>query len=300
MLSIRIGFTPPVVLDYLRNASETARNVVNSSFDADKIGRYLEWAANQRRTLGSSISSADMDRLITTRTYWALVSAGGVTAIALIDIELQSCIAALETEEAELRHAHERWSRAGWTTAAVLDTNALMTNHATLLSSPWHDVIGESEMRSVRIVIPMIVIDELDTLKRSNGLMKINGKDHPRRTVARQALRTVAGIFPTADTVKAVNQSTESPDARPVTIELMADPPGHIRLENPDAEIRDRALTLAAHANRVLLVTYDLGNQFAAGLSGLEAIRLIDEEDAALPDDPLIASPRRKSTREIR
>lgn len=270
-------------------------NVLNSNFDSDKIGRYLAWAANERRTLGSAISEADMDRLVTTRTYWALVSAGGVAPIAVLDIELQSRIQALDGEEQELTKEHDRWSRVGWTTAAVLDTNALMTHHASLQDIQWHELVGERDMRTVRVVIPLIVIDELDKLKRSTGTMTIGGKVFQRRTLARQSLRTVAAMFDAVHTVVSVDQSKEVPYSRPVTFELLADAPGHVRLETADAEIRDRALALAAHTNRVLLVTYDLGNQFAAGLSGLEAIRLVDEEDAALDPSPLIAPPRLQS-----
>jgi hypothetical protein len=65
------------------------------------------------------------------------------------------------------------------------------------------------------------------------------------------------------------------------------DPPGHSRLPSPDAEIRDRAISRSAYADRVVLLTYDLGNTFAAQLDGLEVIRLKDaEESEAEPTPP--------------
>lgn len=292
MLSIRPGFSIPVVLDYLKHASNNARNVLNSSFDADKIGRYLTWAANEQRTLGAAISPKDMDRLVTTRTYWALVSAGGVTAIALLDNELRERIIGIEAQEAALRQEHEHWASVGWTTAVVLDTVVLMQNHAALQITKWHEIVHERPMRTVRVMIPLIVIDELDSLKRSSGNMMIAGKAVPQRTLARQALRTIAKMFPTPRTVISVNQSENPSHALPVMFELLPEPAEHVRLANADSEIRDRALALTAYTDRVVLATYDLGNKFASGLLNLEAIRLIEDEDKTLGQDLLSAPPR--------
>jgi len=226
-----------------------------------------------------------MDRLVTTRTYWALASSGGVTAIALLNIELEARIAALEAEDAALRAELDVWARVGWTTAAVLDTNSVMMHHASMRTMPWHELVGERDMRTVRVIIPLLVVDELDRLKRSTGDMTIGKEKYPRRTLARQALRTIAQMFPDANSVVSLNQSETAPYSRPVTVELLLDSPDHVRLDNPDAEIRDRALSLTSRVNRVVLLTYDLGNELAAGISGLEAIRLTDDEDRTLRAD---------------
>jgi len=50
---------------------------------------------------------------------WSFISAGGVTAIALIDIELQTRISAIVAEETALLYEHQRWRSVGRTTAVV-------------------------------------------------------------------------------------------------------------------------------------------------------------------------------------
>jgi predicted ribonuclease YlaK len=156
-----------------------------------------------------------------------------------------------------------------------------MELHEELETIPWHGTIRERARRAVHVVIPIIVIDQLDRLKRSQGDMILRGKKVARRTVARQALRTLSRMFERHDDRVGIDQADAGSRSNPVSIELLLDPPGHTRLASPDAEIRDRAIARSAYANRVVLVTYDLGNTFAAQFEGLEVIRLKDTEEVA-------------------
>ena len=78
-----------------------------------------------------------------------------------------------------------------------------------------------------------------------------------------------------------------NPDGAPrgeVTIELVFDPPGHVRLPINDDEIIDRALAIEPLADRkVTLLTYDTGQSTRARSAGLQVIKLskdIGEEPA--------------------
>ena len=63
-----------------------------------------------------------------------------------------------------------------------------------------------------------------------------------------------------------------------VTIELVFDPPGHVRLAIDDDEIIDRALAVGPLADRkVTLLTYDTGQSTRARNAGLAAVKLNQE-----------------------
>ena len=63
-----------------------------------------------------------------------------------------------------------------------------------------------------------------------------------------------------------------------VTIELVFDPPGHVRLPINDDEIIDRALAIEPLADRkVTLLTYDTNQSMRARSAGLQVIKLSKE-----------------------
>ncbi len=60
-----------------------------------------------------------------------------------------------------------------------------------------------------------------------------------------------------------------------VTIELVFDPPEHVRLRGNDDEIIDRALAVEPLADRkVTLLTYDTGQSTRARNAGLRVVKL--------------------------
>src|SRR6185437_17047943 len=69
--------------------------------------------------------------------------------------------------------------------------------------------------------------------------------------------------------------ATEHTARGEVTLELLYDPPGHIRLAINDDEIIDRAVAIQPLANRdVTLITYDTGQSTRARKAGLKAVKL--------------------------
>jgi rRNA-processing protein FCF1 len=274
MISIQTGHRIELVADHLADAANRLRGILNESMLARR-DHYLTWATSQRRTLGATISQRDLDRLVTTRTYWALLSTPSDIGAIAATAEIEARIVDLDTEQAALRSEILRRQHGGRTTIAVLDAHVLMERHAELETIDWHQEIDERESRRVRVVVPIIVIDELDKLKRSQGDMIVRGARVPRRTLARQALRTLSRMFDRPDAI----YRADPPPAKPTQFELLMDPPGHERLASPDAEIRDRALSQAAYADRVVLVTFDIGSSLAASFIGLEVARLKDAEE---------------------
>jgi len=283
MLSIRPGFGLDAVLGYLDFAIEGARKVEQ---DLGNIETYFAWVAANLRTLGAAVTPSELDRLITTPTYWAIQgwpsSRGG--RVGLLGHEIAQRRTDLEAERKELAWIIDDNRRNRMKSVAVLDTNVVMEHHSDFAGLAWHSIVQVFPHDTVRVVIPILVIDELDKLKRSQGSVTKGGKTSPRRSVARQALRSLSRMFQSPEMIIPIDRRDKDGFTEPATLELLMDPPGHVRLDNPDAEIRDRALSFGAYVASTTLVTYDLGNQFAAQLVGLNTHRLTDEEDEALKE----------------
>ena len=170
MLSIRPGVPIAMIIDYLAHAVNDLMVIRNAPY-VDQVDRYFAWVATQQRSLGTTISARDMDRLVTTRTYWALLGSAQDSALEPVRTEMDVRVMELEAELAALRLEASQHAIRGWTTLAVLDTNVLMERHQELQTMAWHEIVQERSMRNVHVLIPLSVVDELDRLKRSQGNM---------------------------------------------------------------------------------------------------------------------------------
>ena len=75
----------------------------------------------------------------------------------------------------------------------------------------------------------------------------------------------------------AIIQPNRFPESGKVTVELLLEEPGHVRLPHPDDELVDQALALEALSGRkVYLVTFDTGMSVRARAAGLEVIKLAE------------------------
>lgn len=152
-----------------------------------------------------------------------------------------------------LRRQIARWT--GSEVFMVLDTNFYL-NSATLFGEPGFTAVFGPYLHGVRIIVPMVVVEELDRAKL--------GRDEFRGR-AQVTLATLDRLFanPTdvAELEPKVLQPVGNGYSTPfggATIELLFDPPGHVRMASPDSEIIDRALMVQGLAARpVTLVTYD-------------------------------------------
>jgi predicted ribonuclease YlaK len=124
-------------------------------------------------------------------------------------------------------------------------------------------LLGLTPGGPIRLLVPMAVVDELDNLKQSS-------KAHARW----RAGYTTAVLYRVLRDDPA-KPAPLHPGDLALTIELLPDPPGHVRLPITDDEIIDRVASAQALAGRqVTLVTYDTGQALRAHLAGLDALRL--------------------------
>lgn len=243
----------------------------------DRLLDYLGWVNDTVRQLGRQVSAADVDRLLHTRGYDILLSRLGQNTLAtdqdvlngLISAELDARCAAFDAAFKALDSQIRLWAfRAEF---VVLDTSFYVEHLQKLEEIDVAPLTGSSG-EPVHILVPIVVVDELDGLKRH--------QDRKVRWRAGYTLAVLDRIFPRR-TTQAVLQ--EGASGR-VTIEIVFDSPGHVRLPINDDEIIDRALAIEPLASRpVTLVTYDTSQSLRARTAGLREIKLTlprqDEEE---------------------
>ena len=247
------------ILDVLARAEAGLGQLQNGS--AGKVVErqvldYCRWATDSARELQTVLAEETVERLVLTKTFYALAQGSNALrepAGRLLSVEIELRRSMLATSIAELKSQLNRWN--GDDALVVFDTSAFI--HAAKLEEiDWLELLAIDE--PLRLLVPMVVLDELDALKESRD----------------RFLRWRAG-YSTAVLARCVEGSTlegwlHAPgtggqSAEGVRVEIVRDPVGHIRLPIVDDEIVDRALAARHIADRAVhLVTYDTGMEMRA------------------------------------
>lgn len=141
----------------------------------------------------------------------------------------------------------------------VLDTSALMQGKS-FLTFDWHSLDPALAGGQVRLVVPLIVVEELDDL--------LHDRDGARRQKARTVTRALWELHRDKPT-----EPSPLPDRPGVTIEVLPEGDWHQRRPDNDAEIIDQALMLYELTGRaVFLASCDLRQLYRAAVPGLPAI----------------------------
>jgi hypothetical protein len=250
----------------------------------DRLTGYLEWAGRSMRSLHNRIAPSDIDRLILTPGYHRLLSTG-VTLLAssgigvqrvvndLISTELQHRTEELDEVIHDLRELNPQWCRDDL--YAVLDTCVYIEHDQKLREIDLTPLLSRFHDKRLHIIMPMTVMDELDGLKKRG--------DRQARWRAGYTLAIVEDIFSPEVTMPGLLRE-RVPDVRgAVDMEILYDPPGHVRLPVNDDEIIDRALAAQSLAGQpVTLVTFDSGPAFKARRAGLKVLKIA----TAIGDEP--------------
>ncbi|HEX3785051.1 MAG TPA: PIN domain-containing protein [Pseudonocardiaceae bacterium] len=226
------------------------------------------------------ISVADVDRLVLTPRYGALLSGVGTlgatsvqsVANTLVSVELDQRVAAFDEACEALDQQISYWT--GGEKYLVADTSVYIQHPTKLEDWDVPGLISMPPQEAFRLLVPIAVIDELDGLKQS--------KDRAIRWRAGYTLAVIDRVFKFRSRGPAVlsphGPSAAAPDfpgSGGVTVEILFDPPRHVRLPITDDEIIDR--TVAAQplaAREVTLVTYDTGMSTRARATGLKVVKL--------------------------
>jgi predicted ribonuclease YlaK len=184
----------------------------------------------------------------------------------VLNRECQTLDRRLQRLTQELEGQREFISRPG--RPVILDTSALMQG-LFFLEFDWHGLHTLLADQAVRLIVPSLVIEELDGHNRS--------RDRRVRTDARQVLRTMWDLHRAAS-----SRPSLLPGATDVTIEVYLDSDWHKRRENNDGEIIDQAVAVGELTGQpAILASCDYTQLYRAGNVGLNAIEM-----PRRPDEP--------------
>lgn len=262
------------VLDYLHQEAVNFAAGVHDA--AGRVSAYIQWGTNAQRMAYGVLSTSDLERLVLTRRYWAVVgnpNPSAETSGAISD-EMTARKNDLEVARRTIASLLQSWQpRPGLAPGVLLvvDTNVLMKRAHRADDFDWHGLVGQHvrTMTPLTVVVPMAVVDELDGLKRGTGEVRTN---------ARHALKFLSGHLGD-DPAHARLLRQASSDRGAVSLRLLLDPQLHQRLPIMDDEIIDRAASLATLLSRAaVFVTYDTGAAFRAKAAGL-SVQLLSDDD---------------------
>lgn len=260
---IPLRTTPATAAAQLRDTAARTTQVSIGGRPAEQIRNdYLNWADQAELLLGNHFTASFVEDVIRTRDYWLFrtKASSEPRLVGEICTELRRQERRLMDLALQLDELERRWSGDHPTEVlAVPDTNMFLRT-VPFWDLPLDQYLGTE---AVRIVLPIVVIHELDGRKRQKNTEK----------AARTALRWLYGVLPKDPSQRAALRAN-------VTIEVWADD-GPL-VPDPDALIIEMAGQLAAlSSSPVRLVTHDLAMRIRAQGRGVEAVYL--PEDATIP-----------------
>ncbi|MEU0354997.1 PIN domain-containing protein [Streptomyces cyaneofuscatus] len=196
----------------------------------------------------------------------------------LVSLELEERSADLEATVTAIHEIASRW--AGGECLVVADSSFYIQNPERLELADLQEVLGLLPTANVRLLFPIVVVDELDGLKDA-------GKHRAR-------YRAVHTLGQLDATLRGSNHGSLRAEVRGedtaawrggITAEIILDGPGHVRLPLADDEIVDRTVAMQALAGReVMLLTCDTGQHTRARAAGLRVIKVPATDPGPEPD----------------
>ncbi|HEX2894908.1 MAG TPA: PIN domain-containing protein [Marmoricola sp.] len=258
-------------LEHIRRELLNARGVNPQLSGRHKA--YLDAVSEGARFLRGVVRGADIDALLLTHRYWMLVemtiSPNSPENVVndLLSAEIEDRLLELDDTIKVTTEALNRWA-AGAGHLVLPDTNFYLKHAKILKNIDFHELLNTSG--TITVLFPLVVLNELDKAKRRNdagrgkaqmvlALLEANVKDG------------LSGVWAEAP------RDSSRPTQGEVWFDVILDPPEHIPLASPDAEIIDRALTAQVLAGRpVTLLTHDTAQAFRARGAGVTDVRRLD------------------------
>lgn len=287
MIKLALGASPDRLRAVLGDAAREIENVRGSTQAEYAIGlynAYLEWASHQVRLMAGLLPDEEIDRLITTRRYWTLLSLepSAVTELTLrllVDGEISQRIEYLKSAQEGITSDLARWD-SGAAAAVVLDTGVWLRHHENVAEVDWNTVLDIRPDVPLVITVPTKVIDELDGHKRNR--QQVAKGQLSIRNRAGKALRFLELQFRAPGQRPKLNDGSlaSSTPSSALYLGLIPQELSHSPLPDADLEIVDRALSARPYAKSVHVVTTDYGMVFRAKQAGLDVTRVADFEEA--------------------
>ena len=288
LVTVRPGVDRDQLRQTLIELHHAVTNLRSALTPGERYSAYLAWVATAARRLRGQVSSADLDRMVLTPRGVLLQSkADGWTATLahLVDLEIDDRDADLAAAAATLEDQVRHWGT--WPGRLVVADSSFYIHHPDKLEDA--DLGGVLQLRGtpIRLILPIVVVDELDGLKQSSR--------QPARWRAGYTLAVLDRVLGTGTGPGRLREEdfsaldTGGIPRGAITAEVVLDPPGHVRLPINDDEIVDRARAIQSLAGRdVTLLTYDTGQATRARAAGLAVHKLqtpVEDEPARQADN---------------
>ncbi|MER6433368.1 hypothetical protein ABT272_37430 [Streptomyces sp900105245] len=138
-----------------------------------RLLQYLVWAQNSARTLKNVVSAADLTTLVLTPRHDTLLEGVGHLAGSsqerlvnlLVNQELEDRIQSLEAAITFIQDQAVRWG--GRERSVAADSSFYIQNPDKLADADLHQILRLPPAEHIRLLFPIVVVDELDGLKES-------------------------------------------------------------------------------------------------------------------------------------
>ena len=273
-LELRADATAERAVETFRQVGVAADNLNGLTAGASPeqvLNHYLSWTEEAERLLGNVLDAEVVSDLVHTQRYWTLRTATGELPrlVALVLAEADSRRRVLEEAGAALQRERLRW-KGQPARLVVPDTNMFLQADAPFEAIDWHAALASQG--DIRLVVPHVVVYELDRLKRQ-------GNSTTAR-LARASLRWLAANLP--DDPNGPPAKVAGGGSEPQTTIEVYVPAGPSRPEDADGVIIRFARQLGRISGMpTVLVTRDLGMRLRAVALGVDAVQL---PEAAAPE----------------
>lgn len=268
-LYLKEGVNPAQVVETLTDRIRAAENLsasvtrahLNPEKDQVYLERrragYLDWAEATEGQLGHVTHDRDVLALPYTAAYYEIrqLNPNSPRAVPFIDAEIRRQTKHLEELRDDLERRLKR-ARAVSGLITILDTNVLL-HHQLPDSVAWREVV---DRESVRLVIPLRVIEELDEKKYSAS--------DRLRSRARERLPKLYRLVGFGGAPKPLPNGHG-------TIEVYIEPGLRMRPADADTEILETAHDLRRlSGSEVIIVTADTGMRLRAEAEGITTVSM--------------------------
>jgi hypothetical protein len=254
LVTLTPGADPVRIASLLNQATMEARN------HHGKPSEYINWVFGMARMFRGQIARSDLDLLFLTPTFYRILEGHGTGTMAMQNL-LEAEIAEREmtTHEAALALQEQirTWRAEASGVLAVVDTSVFLSHpqwtasqipERVIESIPWAAELHLG-FEDLQLVLPAVVIKELDRLKESSNQQV--------RYRARVTLAVIDRLLPDPEGVVLIRAKDTDWDAitanggmpgGEVRLRVLYDDPIHRPLLDADAELIDRAVAVQAPA----------------------------------------------------
>jgi Predicted ATPase related to phosphate starvation-inducible protein PhoH len=273
------GYSAGDLVQALSNVNNISQPITAGAHGAtDVIEKYLRWANDASRALGQVLRKTDLDRLVLTPRYWATLANPSPTPAVVGAVNQEAMDRAQDIDKAwrQAQALMSHWFLPQYEGHLIVpDTNVFVHHkvnreYAEIDTIDWRRMVPARTFDEVRVVVPILIVDELEKLKDRRGQNGLDGR-------ARFAVRTLFNWFEqNLDSWHVLKQRSATSGG--VTIELLAEPRGHVRLPRMDDELVEVAVSLRyLQPLTTHFVSRDRGAVLRAKRAGIQGHLLEDD-----------------------